>query len=89
MDSRTIYKYELMVGDTVTVDMPKGAEVIKVANIGGASTIFMWAIVDPSEKREQRIFHVRGTGHPLGKVGRYVGTVFQGPFVWHVFEAAL
>lgn len=37
---------------------------------------------------EERRFAVRGTGHLLGDLTlpEYLGTCFDGPLVWHVFE---
>ncbi len=34
-------------------------------------------------------FSIRGTGHPVDSVdehGKFLGTVFTDPFVWHVFD---
>ena len=33
-----------------------------------------------------RTFRVIGTGFDVPDVGNYIGTVFDGPFVWHVYE---
>ncbi len=48
-----------------------------------------WFVVDPDADLLSRRFLLRGTGHPLDleATGRFVGTVLDGPFVWHVFEA--
>lgn len=85
---KTVWKFELPVQDDVTVSMPQGAIVLDVQS-AHAGMLTLWAIVHPDEPTEDRAFHVRGTGHPLGEVGQYVATVSDGPFVWHVFEAAV
>jgi hypothetical protein len=36
---------------------------------------------------EERYFRIYGTGHTMPEAcGKYIGTVQQGAFVWHVFE---
>jgi hypothetical protein len=66
--------------------MPEGAHVLTVGMQVGE--IIAWATVDPDAPREERTFLVRGTGHKLnGREGRYIGTVFPGSLVFHVFEA--
>lgn len=84
----TVYKYEFPVGDTCYVTMPIGAKVISVG-VQRERHICLWAVVNPEAETETRIFHVRGTGHPLrlaaNNGSRFIGTVFDGPFVWHIF----
>lgn len=85
----TIWKFALSVGDDTTVTMPQGAVILDVKD-AGPGLLSLWAIVDPDAPTEERLFHVRGTGHPLGEVGEHVATVAtasSGLFVWHVFEA--
>jgi len=53
-------------------------------------SLFVWALVDPTEPDEERVFEVVGTGHPVDPVAplerKFVGTSVGHPFVWHVFE---
>jgi hypothetical protein len=83
----TIWKFELPVADVAMVVMPADARVLTVAAVG--TRAYVWALVDPDASMESREFAVRGTGHPVGDVGDYVGTflVDGGQFVFHVFEA--
>lgn len=54
----------------------------------------MWVRVNPHNGFESRRFHIIGTGHsvvidvdPDGMENiKYLSTVQQGRFVWHVFE---
>lgn len=50
--------------------------------------IFIWAETpahaDPLTVT--RTFRVIGTGWDVPYLGTYLGTVFDGPFVWHVYE---
>lgn len=83
-----IWKYELEITDEQTVEMPRGAKVLSVANQGGK--LCLWAEVDPSERIVVRHFLVIGTGHQITEdfdLRKFVGTVLMEPFVWHVFEA--
>ena len=84
----TIYKYALSIYDVQSVFMPKGAEILSVANQNGA--LCLWAIVRPNEPMEERDIELFGTGQemPVGiSVERkFIGTVAIDPFVWHVFE---
>lgn len=84
---KTVWKFPLPVRDEFSWAMPKGAEIIAVQPL--TETILeMWAIVDPEAPLEERRFSVRGTGRELGDIGRHLGTVRAGSFVWHCFEAA-
>lgn len=83
---KTIYKYPFSVTDEFSLTLPVGARVLCVQTQNDLPCL--WAIVDPDAAKEERTFFVRGTGHPLGDVGRYIGT-FQmrgGSLVFHVFE---
>ena len=87
MDYR-IWKYELQVTDMQPVEMPKGAELLSVANQNG--TLCLWAKVDADKERETRHIEIIGTGNPIpqdmGVDRRFIGTAVVNPFVWHVFE---
>lgn len=86
--SATIWKFPLPIGGSVRVAMPDGARVLAVAAPGRTEQPCVWAIVHPDAELVDRVFEVRGTGHPLGEVGDYVGTftLMQGSLVFHVFE---
>lgn len=47
----------------------------------------IWAIVNPEAPKNRYKVSVRGTGRDISDVAdhRYIGTVFEGPWVWHVF----
>lgn len=66
--------------------MPLGAEIVTVGLQG--DSMYLWALVDPDEKREEVIkIKVIGTGHDFEPSGlKYLGTAFQGAWVWHVYE---
>ena len=67
------------------LEMPKDAKVVHVGIQG--EHICLWAIVDTQASVETRVFQIVGTGHEEVFEGMaHVGTVQQGPWVWHVFE---
>lgn len=84
---RSIYKYPMVgsVGDTVLIEMPVGAEIVHADLQDHVPT--MWAIVDREAATERRLFTVIGTGFDIdGDVVRHLGTMYEGPFVWHLLE---
>lgn len=87
---RTIHKFPLTVGDTVALVMPAGAIVRHVGTQKpGGGNLCVWAEVDtsPAIPKVERVFHIRGTGHPVPTGGvEFVATVIDGPFVWHVWR---
>lgn len=87
---KTIYKYEipLELHCDLPVEVPSGAEVIKIAQQG--DQIRFWAKVDPNKLEVQTIvFRIYGTGQriPDDKNLLHLETVLsaKGQFVWHVF----
>lgn len=76
----TIHKY----GEGL-VNMPKGAIVRKAGMQDGR--VVIWAEVDTSQPMELRHFVTYGTGWEIGEEARcYIDTIFDGAFVWHVYE---
>lgn len=81
----TIYKYPLRIDDKQSVNMHEHAEILCVHM--QASKITLWAKVDLDEIIVGKDIYIRGTGHDFtGEEKRYIGTAFDGPFVWHVYE---
>jgi len=81
-----IYKYNLQFTDFQQVIMPIGAMILSVEMQG--NLICIWAMVDQSQtKTERRGIEIFGTGQPMSdRERKYIGTVLDGQFVWHVFE---
>lgn len=81
---KVIYKYEL----TNKVTLPINSIVLKAGMQNGIMCI--WVLVDNNElDASERNFEIIGTGHPFEYDYldyRFVNTVFDGPFVWHIFE---
>lgn len=84
-----VYKYELPVGDWISLTMPEGAEPLCVQVQRGSP--YLWARVQVGAPPVLHHFRIAGTGHDLGSnVGRHIDT-FQidgGALVFHVFAEA-
>lgn len=83
---RAVWKFPLSHAAVQDVQMPKGAQILHVGLQG--DRICIWAGVDPVlHDMQPRRIQVVGTGHEElpGNVW-HLGTVQQGPYVWHVFE---
>lgn len=78
---RAVWKFDLEDGPVLR--LPVGATVLTAQSQAGR--LCLWAVVDPEAAREDRKVHVIGTGQPVPEDVQYVGTVQEGPFVWHVF----
>lgn len=85
---RTVWKYEFPIdriaGD---VEMPEGARIIHVDQQREMVATWWAEIPDPTAPLVARTFVVVGTGHTIPGDGlTHVGTVLDGPFVWHLYE---
>jgi len=84
----TVWKFAIPVSDEFQIALPEGAQVLSVMVQFDAPQI--WVLVDPKAPPILRHFVLRGTGHPIEKVGRFVGSfqIAGGSLVFHLFEAA-
>lgn len=83
---KTIYKYRIERTDRQLITLPVDARIIHVGLQD--NELHLWAEVSTEGMSEQRTIYIRGTGHPLtGTEGRHLGTVMDGLFVWHIYEA--
>ena len=81
---KTIYKYVI---ERDGIEMPKNAQIVHVGT--HIDEFCIWAIVDTEADTETRYFDVVGTGHELASGVKYLDTVHQPPFVWHIVETNL
>jgi hypothetical protein len=79
---KTIYKYTITGRNKI--EMPIGASILSV-NMQGRDYC-IWALVDTERSTEARDFEVVGTGWELDDNMHYIGTCYDGPFVWHIME---
>ena len=81
----TIWKFIIPHLPESALELPWGAELLCVQMQG--KDICLWAVVDPQAPTERRRFEIVPTGIPFEiEEGCYLGTVQQGPYVWHIFE---
>ncbi len=85
---KRVFKYQIPVQDAPTrLELPVGATIVDVG-VQHAGKICLWAEVPilTSEQTTRRYFAIVGTGHDVPHRGTHVGTVHNGPYVWHVYE---
>lgn len=84
---KTIWKFEADMTDEFLIQMPVNAKIISAQNQSGK--ICIWAIVNPENLRENRMFRVYGTGNPFNGDNvnlEFIATIQDRIFVWHLFE---
>jgi hypothetical protein len=86
---RKIFKYELEITDSPTLNLPVDANFLAIDQQNGS--ICLWFVVDPEQKEmKERQFRIIGTGHEI-QMGaehdtlHFLKTLVMAPFVWHVF----
>ena len=86
---KVIYKYKID-SDLVHILMPKDAEVLTCQMQDGTPTI--WAMVDPKNEKENRVFEMINTGGSIHEINgherKYINTfqMCNGTLVFHLFE---
>lgn len=88
MNRAQVWKFPLLLnlGEIQDIEMPNGLP-FKVDWQNSVPTI--WALVSPDEPMTPRSVVVVGTGHDIPEHPTLthvfpLGTLFEGPFVWHV-----
>lgn len=83
---KTIYKYPIQLANFQRVAMPAGADILSCAMQNGV--LCLWAVVDPTlNVKDDKFICINGTGNEITEdVKKFIGTVFDRNFVWHVFE---
>lgn len=87
---KTVWKYSLEATDKQFITMPRGAQVLSVAE--QYDDMSLWALVDTNEVPDDAVLIViHGTGHPADDVEglRFIGTVILrgGSLVFHVWAS--
>lgn len=86
--SKTIWKWEIPIDDTFTLELPAGSEPLYFGTQNDKLTL--WVLVDPGQLPRECMFRLAGAGHPLPdetNADKYIGTAFLlgGAMVWHLF----
>jgi hypothetical protein len=84
---RRVWKFPLAYTPMSVLKVPRGGVPVHVAEQDGRPCV--WIDVDTAAPQETRIFHIRGTGHPVPSDAHYVGSWFvdSGQLVFHLYEA--
>jgi hypothetical protein len=81
---KVIYKYEL----ARTIALPINSQILKAGMQNGI--MFIWVLVDENEKQTYYAnFEIIGTGHSFEfdyLNHTYIDSLFDGPFVWHIWS---
>lgn len=83
---RTVWKFDIMDSRGVqeaSTPMPYGAKALSVGMQDG--NVCLWAEVSDSAPLIPYELVVCGTGYPIPFELLYIGTAFDGGFVWHVY----
>jgi hypothetical protein len=86
---KSVWKYPFdITKNPNTFNMPRNAEILCIKVQNDIPTI--WALVDSDDDMatEDRVFEIFGTGWDINgdEINEYIGTFFNGPLVFHVFE---
>ena len=84
--SKVIWKYPLEITDRQELSVPAEAHFLHVGMQG--EQLCLWARVDPTKPPMKVPVLIVGTGNPMppdDDWAYHLGTVQQGPFVWHIF----
>lgn len=81
--SRAVWKYRLERTDENIIKMPRGA--IPRRAIARDGELWLWVEVDTTLIQIPHLIQIVGTGHETIRGGTYVDTMFDGPYVWHVY----
>ncbi len=82
---KAIWKYEVLIKESFSLDLPEGAEVLSVQV--QYKKPYMWIELIPGEKHTTRAFKIVGTGHQkITDNMKHIGTFQMFPYVWHLYE---
>jgi len=83
-----IWKFPLTINSHQIKEMPYNTKILSVGLAGGE--VCIWGLCNPTEVIEKRHFRVIATGEDIKTTlllsGKFIGTVVDEPFVWHIFE---
>lgn len=83
----TIYKYELGFSDFQMIRLPAEAKILSAQK--QRNSLYLWAQCDTRKPVQQRTIVIVGTGNPFPCPShelKFIDTVQDDMFVWHVFE---
>lgn len=88
---KVIYKYQLTRTAAIQfneLNLFQDAEFLSAKMQG--ENLCCWFLVETTNGKEHRRFKIYGTGHEILEEDylkeKYLDTIMDGPFVWHLFE---
>ena len=72
--------------NTGHIIMPKSSIILKVEK--NSKDFMLWALVNPDLPLVNRAIRIYSTGQEIDEeyIGTYIDTVYDGPYVWHIFD---
>jgi hypothetical protein len=84
---KTVWKFQFSLTSQEGIEMPEGAIIFPIMQVGSLNKIVsIWAEVNPSAPMVHRNIRIHGTGHKIRDEEKYITTVIDPPFVWHLYE---
>ena len=87
----TVYKYPINPSDEkIELKIPGGGNILS-AGLDPVNRLCVWALVNPDEEERATNIYCVGTGWPIDWIMEeedalnFVGSVKDGPYMWHVF----
>ena len=90
--NQAIFKFEAPFENEFSLQMPTKSQILSVQQDQKTMKPCIWALVYPSNPKEERFFELYGTGHSIfndmGIQRKYIGTYqcLNGEFIGHLFE---
>lgn len=78
-----VWKYKLNWGETT---LKLTGDAVHFAIQDGVPCL--WAESYPEQETRDRYFKIVGTGHEVDGDSWHVGSVLDGPYVWHLYQEA-
>lgn len=86
---RTIWKFPLGPDQPTIVSVPVDAKVVLVGIDPASGRRAVWIELDDEQTMRDRAFKIHGTGGRISVGWQHVGSLIDGIYVWHIYEARL
>lgn len=90
---KVVYKYPLAMAEVSTIEIPYDASIVHVDKQGQTYCIWAEHGVDYPDDNDHKVpvmkqhtFRIFGTGHLIPDGMSHIGSLQDGPFVFHVYE---
>ena len=81
-----VHKFVLELGEIQDVPIQPGGKGVLTAGIDGSGKLCLWAEVNPSFESTALVsVYIVPTGGTVPENTKYLATVLQGCFVWHIY----